>query len=301
MNVATAMNFVRISSGMSTVARHRLARSSCLATSASAQLLPPASATRPATSASSDSVWGCCVASQSRIFRAGSPPNEKTFPADDDPDVQDLAAKVRSAVSSAAELLASCVVDEDFLQPSSPEQLPLLDGSPQAAKLVRFAPVKAQELLTDAVGDSAPMADIAWTARGETIGVIRFVPVRPGLVRTTEGTAPDELAIALYVTGGGEHATEQLLSWLSTNDDLRGRLAPPDPDTGQISVQVPDQVALRKLVEEIIDSMRGSDKTTEITFTSDNGRATLIAAEVMFVSVPDIAMVTQRIVRVLWP
>lgn len=223
------------------------------------------------------------------------------LPPHDDPGVQDLAAKRRSTIASASELLGSNVVDEDFLQLSSPEQLPLLDGSPQAAKLVRYAPANAQELLTDAVGDSVPMADIAWTARGETIGVIRLVPVRPGLVRTGEGAVADELAIALYITGGGEHAAEQLLSWLSANDDLPGRLSPPDPDTGQISVRVADQIALRELVEEIIDSLRGSDETTVITFTSNNGRTTLIAAEVMFAGVPETAVITQRIVRDLWP
>ncbi len=96
---------------------------------------------------------------------------------------------------------------EDFLQFNAPRQLPLLDGTPQAARLVRFAPATARQALTEAVADGVAVNDVAWTASGETVGVIRLVPVRPGLLRANGTSAASaETVIAIEVTCGGDHA-----------------------------------------------------------------------------------------------
>lgn len=69
--------------------------------------------------------------------------------------------------------------DEAFRQLSSPEQLVMLGGDPQLARMVRFAPACARPLIEDAIdGDS-----ICWIPEGEQLGVIRLVPVKAGLVR----------------------------------------------------------------------------------------------------------------------
>ena len=71
------------------------------------------------------------------------------------------------------------VAEEAFRQLSSPEQLVMLNGDSELARLVRFAPASAQPLLERAIdGDF-----ICWIPEGEQLGVIRLVPVKAGLVR----------------------------------------------------------------------------------------------------------------------
>jgi hypothetical protein len=81
-----------------------------------------------------------------------------------------------------------------------------------------------REALTEAVAEGVPTNDVAWTATGETVGVIRLVPVRPGLLRTNGvSAAPAETVIAIDVSGGGDHAAGALAEWLRA-DELAGRV-----------------------------------------------------------------------------
>ncbi len=84
-------------------------------------------------------------------------------------EVQDLAQR----------MLTAPVADEAFRQLSSPEQLVMLGGDPDLARLVRIAPASARQLIEDTVdGDS-----ICWTTAGDQVGVIRLIPVKAGLIR----------------------------------------------------------------------------------------------------------------------
>jgi hypothetical protein len=75
--------------------------------------------------------------------------------------------------------------DETFRQLCSARQVIMLSGDPGHARLVRFAPAAARELI-----EGPPSADghppgrdlTAWTG-GEVIGVIRVVPVMEGMLR----------------------------------------------------------------------------------------------------------------------
>ena len=236
---------------------------------------------------------------------AGPPPAETTEAATEDGTTEeaaeDLALKVRTIIASAARLLASTAVDEDFLQLTAPEQLPLLDGTPQAARLVVFAPAAAQEALTEAAVEGEPTNDVTWTATGETVGVIRLVPVRPGLLRSNGiSAALAETVITIDVSGGGDHAAEALTEWLREGNEIDGRVTPPGSDGGPIIVQLPGTTAARALVKEITDWLRPSDDTTEVTFAGTDGRiATVNATEVKIASEREADAIVTRIVNSL--
>jgi hypothetical protein len=92
----------------------------------------------------------------------------------------------RAAASPSQEVLTRArwmmnvpVADEAFRQLSSPEQLVMLGGDPDQAKLVRFAPACARPLIQDAVDGGS----ISWTPAGDQLGVIRLVPIKAGLAR----------------------------------------------------------------------------------------------------------------------
>jgi uncharacterized membrane protein len=71
------------------------------------------------------------------------------------------------------------VGDEAFRQLSSPEQLVMLGGDPELARLVRFAPARARPLIEGAINGGS----ISWIPVGDRLGVIRLVPMKAGLVR----------------------------------------------------------------------------------------------------------------------
>ncbi len=236
---------------------------------------------------------------------AGPPPPETTEAAAEDgaavAATEDLAATVQAITGSAAQLLASTAADEDFRQLTAPEQLPLLDGTPQTARLVVFAPAAAQEALTDAVAEGVLTNDVAWTATGENVGVIRLVPVRPGLLRSNGvGAASAETVIAIDVSGGGGHAAGALTEWLRTDDELDGRVTPPGSDGGPIIVQLPNTAVARTLAKEITDWLRRSDDTTEVTFTGTDGRIAIVnATEVKIASEREVDAIVTRTVSSL--
>lgn len=80
----------------------------------------------------------------------------------------------------AAWLLSAPAADESFRQLSSPEQLLMLSGEPHMARLVRFAPERARPFIGKPVSTDH---DVAWTASGDVVGTIRFVPLKAGLLR----------------------------------------------------------------------------------------------------------------------
>jgi len=91
-----------------------------------------------------------------------------------------------AAASPSEEVLARAqwmmnapVADEAFRQLSSPEQLVMLGGDPELARLVRFAPACARPLIEGAIDGGS----ISWTLVGDQLGVIRLVPMKAGLVR----------------------------------------------------------------------------------------------------------------------
>jgi hypothetical protein len=108
-----------------------------------------------------------------KIQQAPEPPPEQ--PTGDqprpDPVSGDDLAHVRWLISAAPE-------DDSFRQLCSARQVIMLGGDARQAKVIRFAPAAARDLIEFPARDS----DVVWTA-DEIIGVIRLVPLRDGLVR----------------------------------------------------------------------------------------------------------------------
>lgn len=85
---------------------------------------------------------------------------------------EDILAHARWIMSAAAD-------DESFRQLSSPDQLIMLGTEPHVARLVKFAPATAQQLIESAAdGDF-----VAWTTIGDNVGIIRLVPIKAGLLQ----------------------------------------------------------------------------------------------------------------------
>jgi hypothetical protein len=76
-------------------------------------------------------------------------------------------------------MMNGSVTDEAFRHLSSLEQLVMLGGDPELARLVRFAPACARPLIGGAVDGGS----ISWTPVGDRLGVIRLVPMKAGMVR----------------------------------------------------------------------------------------------------------------------
>lgn len=97
-----------------------------------------------------------------------APPEPAVIPLDD------------GILARAAWLLSASSDDELFRQLSSPDQLLMLSGEPHLARLVRFAPEGARSHVGRLVSTDHV---VAWTASGDTIGTIRFVSLKAGLLR----------------------------------------------------------------------------------------------------------------------
>jgi len=76
-------------------------------------------------------------------------------------------------------IMSATADDESFRQLSSPDQLVMLGTEPHLAKLVKFAPATARQLIESAADDDF----VAWTTTGDRVGAIRLVPIKAGLVR----------------------------------------------------------------------------------------------------------------------
>jgi hypothetical protein len=197
----------------------------------------------------------------------------------------DPAARVPATIADMVRLLAVGTQDRDFLQLTGVRQLPLLDGTPLGAKLVRFAPAAARQVLTDAVTERTPVAEIAWMADGESVGVLRLVPLRRGVVRGKGTAAPTaETVLAITMTGDQDGAAA-LTNWLSGNDKLEGRVTPSAYADDPIRVRLPSDgriVAAASAVGDVLDCIRDADEQAEVTFTQQDDptlTATVTATE----------------------
>jgi hypothetical protein len=85
----------------------------------------------------------------------------------------------REDLARARWLMSVAADDESFRQLCSARQVIMLGGSSQPARVVRFAPAAARELIESPAHDGD---FVAWTS-GEVIGVMRLVPVRDGLLQ----------------------------------------------------------------------------------------------------------------------
>ena len=197
----------------------------------------------------------------------------------------DLAAEYRAVIAAACRTISAGAEDEDFLQLNAPEQLPLLAGAPQQARLVAFAPEAARETIMesmaeDVVGTAVAGNEVEWTVSGDRVGIIRLVPVRPGMLRTSGvSAAPAKTVVAIDVTGGGNRAREVLAKWLH-DDELDTRVTAAD-DGGPIAVWLPDRSAAITLTKGITDWLRDWDDETAVRFTRpDDSIEALTTAEV---------------------
>jgi hypothetical protein len=197
---------------------------------------------------------------------------------------EDLAAMVTAIVAAACRTISADADDEDFLQLNAPGQLPLLDGTPQHARLVAFAPEAARETIMETmaehvVGNAVAGNEVEWTATGDLIGIIRLVAVRPGTLWTSEAAATSaSTVIAIDVTNGGDRARETLATWL--HDDELGTQVLPSDDGGPMAARLPNTAAAGMLMHGITDWLRGRNNETAVMFTRpDGGTRTLTAAE----------------------
>jgi hypothetical protein len=212
----------------------------------------------------------------------------------------DLAAELRAVIAAACRTISAGAEDEDFLQLNAPEQLPLLAGVPQQARLVAFAPEAARETIIetmaeDVVGTAVAGNDVEWTTSGDRVGNIRLVPVRPGTLRTSGVSAdPAKTVVIIDVTGGGDRARGRLAEWLH-DDELDTRVLPSDDDS-PLTLRLPDETAAITLTEGITDWLRGTDDEAAVTFTHPDGSAeTLTAAAVQAVTDEEMDVLVARI------
>jgi len=73
---------------------------------------------------------------------------------------------------------------EPFVQLCTTADLGMLDAAPQSARMVRFAPDFVREPVTAvaANGSATDLGDVQWTTSGHLAGVLRLMPMRPGVV-----------------------------------------------------------------------------------------------------------------------
>jgi Effector Associated Constant Component 1 len=219
--------------------------------------------------------------------------------------------EARAALASAARIIAATVEDEEFLQLNAPDQLPLLDGTPLTARLVKFGPVAAKDM----IGPSGTEDEVRWTMTGDRVGVIRLVGLRPGVVQI--GGVGDqrsaEVTGTVSIVHGGDQAMNALAGWLLADDELRGRVQPSSgngtsPENGagwpSLSVRLPHP-AVRTLAGDVTDWLRDSDDPTSVGFTSTAGppasqpAVTVSAAEVKSAAESETEVILDRIVAAL--
>ena len=190
----------------------------------------------------------------------------------------------KAIVEAACRTISAGAEDEGFLQLNAPEQLPLLDGAPQQARLIPFAPETARETITramadDVVGKAVAGNDVEWMPSGDRIGILRLVPVRPGMLRTSGISAVTGQTSILVDVTGGDRARAMLATWLR-GDGPGGSVTLSDAG-GPITVRLPDLSAARALTMGTAHWLGGKSDQTTVTFTRpDEGTKTLTAAEV---------------------
>lgn len=220
-----------------------------------------------------------------------------------DPELADIPHALETLTADALALLAVTVLDGDFIQLTAPEQLPLLDGSTNAARLIRYAPASAQTALTAESADTAdgaeqvPLSDVAWTTTpGQTIGVLRLVPARPGVLRTADVTGPAGAALRIEVSGGDERAAEGLATWLAAGNDPDRQITLAEPHIGPVIVTLRYSADCEPLVKDVIDWLRAAEEPAKATFACADGRtATVSAAEAHAATYAEFDLIAARV------
>jgi hypothetical protein len=202
-----------------------------------------------------------------------------------DPELADVPQAIETAMDDALVLLATSVLDEDFIQLTSPRQLPLLDGSARAARLIRYAPAGSRETLAAGGADGPDNAermqssDVIWTTTGQTIGVIRLIPARPGVLRATDATGTAGTLLQIEVSGGGdERAAEGLAAWLGAGNDPDRQVTLVEPRSGPVIVTMRSRAGCEPVVKEVMDWLRAAEEPTEATFTCIDGHTAMVTA-----------------------
>jgi hypothetical protein len=202
-----------------------------------------------------------------------------------DRDLADIPQAIKAATADAIALLAATVLDEDFIQLNAPGQLPLLDGSSRAAHLIRYAPACARAALTAASAETLgeperiPLDDVAWTRTGQTIGVIRLVPTRPGVLRIADRPNPGRTVLQVEVSGG-DRAAEGLAAWLGVGNEPERQVTTAEAHVGPVIVMMRGNADRAPVVKEVIDWLRTTEEPTEARFTrADGSTATITAAQ----------------------
>jgi hypothetical protein len=212
------------------------------------------------------------------------------------------AQDVRAAIGNAASVLSAAADDERFLQLTGAEQLPILDAAPQSAKLVKFAPVAARDVL----GKDGSTADVTWTDSGDRVGIMRFVPLRAGVLRGCRSADDPTARIRLTIDvadGSDEHGLAALATWLLSDDDLRGMMARITSESEAmpgLSAQLPDTATVRTLVYGIAYWLcRQDDIAAAIRLTRPDGiTTTLTAADVAAAADAELDAIVDRTVGV---
>ena len=99
-----------------------------------------------------------------------------------------LVAGMWGQADSLPDLVSSQATDRRITQFCMPQDLSFLDADPTRAVLVRFAPQSTERL----VGEQY-RGDTRWTEESRLLGVLRLVPLRPGVVTNdlvADGSAP---------------------------------------------------------------------------------------------------------------
>ena len=202
-----------------------------------------------------------------------------------DPGLEDVLQAIEAVTAGALTLLAANVLDEDFIQLTAPRQLPLLDGSTPAAQLIRYAPAGAREALaaqnagTPDDAEQVPLGNVAWTTTGQTIGVLRLVPARPGVLRVAGAAGPVWMALQVEVSGDGdERAAEGLVAWLGAGNDPDRQVTLVDPRVGPVIVTLRFGTGCEPVVKDVIDWLRTAEESAEATFTCVGGYTDTVTA-----------------------
>ncbi len=198
-----------------------------------------------------------------------------------DPELADVPQAIKTLIADALTLLSATVLDEDFVQLTAPRQLPLLDGSTRAARLIRYAPAGARQALTAEIAEDAErisLSNVAWTTTRQTIGVLRLVPARPGVLHTAGPAGATGAVLQVEVSGGDDRAAEGLAAWLGAGNDPDRQITLVEPGVGPVVVMLRSGAGCEAAVKDVIGWLCATEEPTEATFTCTDGRSTVTTA-----------------------
>jgi hypothetical protein len=220
-----------------------------------------------------------------------------------DPELADIPQTIEAATAAALTLLGASVLDEDFIQLTAPRQLPLLDGGTRSARLIRYAPADAREVLLAERADNGdpsdptPLSDVAWTTTGQTIGVLRLVPARPGVLRIADAAALTGTMLQIEVSGSNEdRAAESLAAWLGAGNDPDRQVTLLDPRDGPVIVMLRSGADGQPAAREVIDWLRTAEEQTAATFTGSSTQ-TVTATEARAATDAESDVIAARIAK----